>query len=78
VFKVFSPQTFDTNNTAQVEAIREGLQAVIRLGFECLNGSSNPQCLATSRRKRQVTCTGYTVNIIQPITTVNKQRKSYI
>jgi hypothetical protein len=77
VFKVFSPKVFNPNNSTEVTGIQRGLQDIITLGFQCLNDSSNPQCSPSARRRRQ-TCPSYTVNIIQPITLVSKQREYFI
>jgi hypothetical protein len=72
VFKVYLPKVFNPNNNTQVQAVQEGLEEVITLGFECLSDSTNPQCSSSSRRKRRATCPDYTVNIVQPITSVSK------
>ncbi|CAF1080753.1 unnamed protein product [Adineta steineri] len=70
VFKVFSPEVFNPNNSTQVAAIQQGLVKVITVGFSCLNDSSNPQCISSSRRRRQA-CPAYNVNIIPPITPIS-------
>ncbi|CAF4504469.1 unnamed protein product, partial [Rotaria magnacalcarata] len=49
-FKVFA-NSFNPNNSTQ--ALKRGLIAVINLGYQCISNSSDPQCSASSRRRRQ-------------------------
>ncbi|CAF4364782.1 unnamed protein product, partial [Rotaria magnacalcarata] len=50
-FKVFA-NSFNPNNITH-PALKRGLIAVINLGYQCISNSSDPQCSASSRRRRQ-------------------------
>ncbi|CAF3083926.1 unnamed protein product [Rotaria socialis] len=68
-FKVYG-NSFNPNNSTEVEALRQGLIAVINLGYQCISNSSNPQCFASSRRKRAAP-SFVNVTILQNVTLIS-------